>query len=173
MVEAASSAAAAAGLAAVDDSVVVDVVTEVAAAVVLREDGKGETLKSNARNPLPTNYRPELDVTEELGPELLSRYLQLVGILRWAEELGRIDIFHECSIMSQYQANPRAGHLQALYHIFAYLKSHTKMGRIAYDAKDPDVDMSVFATNADWTEFYGDVEKRSYPRECLSHAVDP
>ena len=44
------------------------------------------------RNPLPSNYRPEIGVTEELCPKLLYRYLQLVGILCWAIELIRIDI---------------------------------------------------------------------------------
>ena len=43
------------------------------------EDDNCEVLKSNFRNPYPSNYRLEIDVTEELCPELLSRYLQLVG----------------------------------------------------------------------------------------------
>ena len=126
---------------------------------LLNEDGRGEVLKSNARNPLPTKYRPELDVTDELGPDMLSRYLQLIGILRWAIELGRVDIFFETSLLSQYQANPRIGHLEALYHIFAYLKNHQDMGRIAYDPKAPSIDEAVFNSDADWTEFYGDVEE--------------
>ena len=126
---------------------------------LFEEDGDGYTLKNNAKNPLPTNYRPELDVTPELGPELLSRYLQLIGICRWAIELGRIDIFLEVSTLSQYQANPREGHLEALYHVFAYLKKHPDIGRIGYDPKQPLIDESVFASNADWKEFYGDVEE--------------
>jgi hypothetical protein len=123
------------------------------------EDGEGYVLKNNAKDPFPANYKPELDVTDELGPELLSRYLQLIGICRWAIELGRIDIFHEVSVLSQYQANPRSGHLETLYHVFAYLKSHLDMGRIAYDSKTLDVDESVFEHDVDWTEFYGDVEE--------------
>ena len=50
------------------------------------------------------------------------------------------------------------GHLETLYHVFAYLKSHLDLGLIAYDSKTPYVDESVFAHNADWKEFYGDVE---------------
>ena len=61
--------------------------------------------------------------------------------------------------MSQYQANPRIGHLEALYHIFAYMKKHLDMGRLAYDLKTPEVDESVFVNNVDWKEFYGDVEE--------------
>jgi hypothetical protein len=95
------------------------------------EDGEGYVLKNKVKNPFPANYKPELDVSDELGPELSSRYLQLIGIARWAIELGRIDIYLEISLLSQYQANPRVGHLEALYHVFAYLKNHLDMGRIA------------------------------------------
>ena len=126
---------------------------------LLDEDGQGYALKNSVKNPFPTDYKPELDVTKELGPELASRYLQLIGIARWAVELGRIDIFLEVSLLSQYQASPREGHLEALYHIFAYLKNHQDMGRIAYDSTTPDVDESAFVHNADWTDFYGDVEE--------------
>ena len=61
--------------------------------------------------------------------------------------------------MSQYQANNRIGHLEDLYHTFSYLKSHMEMGRISYDPMVPNVDLSVFNDNADWTGFYGDVEE--------------
>ena len=95
-------------------------------------------------SPVYGRYRPELDVTVELDADMMSRFLQLIGILRWAVELGRIDIFHEVSILSQHQALPREGHLEAVYHIFAYLKNkdHRKYGRIGYDPSDPIVDLS-------------------------------
>jgi hypothetical protein len=47
---------------------------------LLAEDGEGYVLKNMAKNPFPMNYQPELDVSNELGPELSSRYLQLIGI---------------------------------------------------------------------------------------------
>ena len=115
------------------------------------EDGEGyHMLKNNAKNSLPVNYKPELDVTQELGPELLARYLQLIGICcRWAIELGRIDIFHEVSILSQHQVNPCEGHLEALYHVFAYLKKHPDMGRLGFDPNQLIIDESAFTSNAD------------------------
>jgi hypothetical protein len=121
---------------------------------LLDEDGEGYVLKNNAKDQFPANYKPKLDITDELGPELLSRYLQLIGISQWAIELGRIDIFHKVSVLSQYQANPRVGHLETLYHVFAYLKNHLDMGRIAYDSRTPAIDKSVFMQNADWKKFY-------------------
>jgi len=59
-----------------------------------------------------------------LTPEIVTRYQGLIGILRWAVELGRIDIFVEVSMLSSHNAMPRVGHLEAVYHIFAYLKKH-------------------------------------------------
>ena len=68
---------------------------------------------------------------------MISRYLQLIGICRWAVELGLIDIFLEVYLLSQYQACPRLGHLEVLYNLFAYLKKHPDMGRLAYDSNAP------------------------------------
>ena len=111
---------------------------------LLLEDGNCEVLKSNARNLLPSNYRPQIDVTELLGPELLFWYFQLVGTLCWAIEIGRIDIFHETLLLLQHNDNTRVDCLEALYHIFAYLKIHIKMGCIGYDQMDPNIDFLVF-----------------------------
>ena len=131
---------------------------------LIAEDDPDAKLKSTARNPFPTGYKPELDVTPELNNELGSRFLQLIGILRWAIELGRIDIFVELSQLSQHQALPRRGHLEAtIYHIFAYLKKHENGARIVFDPKTPDIDERVFNSNADWHDVYGDVSEELPP----------
>ncbi len=84
-------------------------------------------------------------MTPELNDHLTSRYLQLMGILRWAIELGRVDVFVEVS-----------QHLEAAYHIFAYLKHH-ETSRLAFDPKIPNVNEAAFNANADWSNFYGNV----------------
>lgn len=130
---------------------------------LLAEDGR--ELKSGSRphkGPLPYKYKPELDVTDECDAEMTSRYQQLIGILRWAVELGRIDIQAEVAFMSQYQASPREGHLEALYLIFHYLSKNPKK-RLVMDANEPFVDESMFNINADWMEFYGDVVEEDPP----------
>ena len=69
---------------------------------LLAEDGR--ELKSGKRNhkgPLPPGYKPELDVSPELDADKVQRYQQLIGILRWAIELGRVDILTETAMMSQ------------------------------------------------------------------------
>ena len=74
--------------------------------------------KMSGKQPLPRSYMPELEQSYELGTELMLQYLQLIRILRWAVELGRIDIFCEVAMMLQYSASPIIGHLEGLYHIF-------------------------------------------------------
>jgi hypothetical protein len=130
---------------------------------LIAEDNPEVKLKTTARNPFPSGYKPELDVTTELNDELGSRFLQLIGILRWAIKLGRLDIFVEVSQLSQHQTLPRRGHLEALYHIFAYLKKHENGARIDFDPKTPDIDERVFNSNANWRDFYGDVQEEMPP----------
>jgi hypothetical protein len=109
-----------------------------------------------------SGYRPELDVTDELDSNMSSRYSQLIGILRWMVELGRVDIYYEVSVLSQYLALPRVGHLEAVYHIFSYLWKHDKSS-IVFDPADPIYDPVAFM-EYDWSEFYGDVAEELPPR---------
>lgn len=131
---------------------------------LLEEDGDDKRMRTTARTPFPTNYRPEVDLTPELGPEMASRFMQLIGVLRWAVELGQLDIFHELSQLSEHQALPREGHLEALYHIFAYLKQMGKRKKmIVFDPVAPDLDLSHII-KADWSDFYPDAYEQSSPR---------
>jgi hypothetical protein len=47
------------------------------------------------------------------------------------------------------------------------------MGKLAYDSKRPEIDKSIFHHNADWKEFYGDVEEELPPNmpEPRGHSV--
>jgi len=67
---------------------------------------RGYALKSKAPSVLPSGYRPELDVTDYCSGEEHSYYMQQIGVLRWAVELGCIDITTEVSIMSGFMAAP-------------------------------------------------------------------
>eukprot|EP00957_Ditylum_brightwellii_P000573 44467-Ditylum_brightwellii.AAC.1 len=109
-------------------------------------------------NLLPYNYKPELDSSEYLNDTMANHYLQLVGILRWAVELGRIDIATEVSVMLQHNAAPHAGHLEAVYGIFYCLSKHD-MSQIPFDGKLSEVDERAFHTGADWKDFYGEVKE--------------
>ena len=83
--------------------------------------------RSGRHTPFSTiEYRPELDHTPLCDDNLANVYQNLIGVLRWLCELGRIDILHEVSILSQYLAEPRIGHLKQVLNIFYYLKYHNR-----------------------------------------------
>ncbi len=74
-----------------------------------------------------------------------------------------MDVFVEVSQLSQHQVLPRRGHLEALYHIFAYLEKHENGAWIVFDPLTPNIDERVFNPNADWRDFYGDVSEELPP----------
>ena len=124
-------------------------------------------LPTPTRAPWPSNYHPEADVTAELSPTKASYYQSLIGILRWIVELGRGDIAMEVSAMASMMALPREGHLDAVFHIFAFLKSKHN-GVTVFDPSEPDIDESQFPRE-DWSATpYGDCNE-----EIPSNAPPP
>ena len=67
-----------------------------------RQDNKRWKLPANVNAPMQATYRPELDVTPELDGKYASYYQSLIGVLRWMEKLGRVDICLEVSILSSH-----------------------------------------------------------------------
>lgn len=118
---------------------------------------KGLRLPSKCVTPLRSGYKPELDCTGELKADGLQWYQEMIGSLRWAVEIGRVDILLEVSVMSKYLAMPREGHLEQVLHIMGYLKCHKKL-RLMFDSSCPKVDERWFTTY-DWEEFYRDAEE--------------
>ena len=109
--------------------------------------------------PMSASYVPELDVTEELSEEDTTFYQELIGVLRWATEIGRVDILLEVSLLSQYQANPREGHLEQLLHIFGYLNRHAKV-TLYLSPELPLIEYGEFRTRKeDFSEIYRDAEE--------------
>ena len=108
------------------------------------------TSHNQTKRPMDQKYRPELDVSPELDPVQAQRYQQLIGMLRWACELGRVDIMFEVSLLSSHLALPREGHLEAAYGIFAYLNKHDR-SRTVMDCNYPAEDPSVFY-DTDWSK---------------------
>jgi hypothetical protein len=92
-----------------------------------------------------------------LNHQQQNYYQGLIGVLRWICELGRIDIIMPVSLMSRYLAQAREGHLNQVFHMFAYLKQHDR-SRLVFDDSYPVVDQSRFH-ECDWTEFYPDAKE--------------
>ena len=133
-------------------------------AAIKEVENKNGKLDSKATTPIAKSYSPELDSTDELKSHEITYYQELIGILRWATEIGRVDILHEISILSAYQASPRHGHLKQLLHIFAYLKTKPKL-TLYFDPDLPNIDYSTFQTNNDdFKEYYRDAVEEDPPR---------
>jgi hypothetical protein len=107
--------------------------------------------------PFESSYRPELDTTPELALAGHRYFQELIGVLRWGVEIGRLDILLEVSLLSAYLACPREGHLEAALHIFGYLK-HFPKRKLAFDHGHPPINQKRF-TKYDWTDFYRDAEE--------------
>lgn len=117
----------------------------------------GKQLPKRCSAPLTSGYHPAEDVSLELDADDTQFYQEAIGMLRWAVEIGRIDILLEVALMSQYLANPRLGHLEEVYHIFGYLKQTGKR-TIYLDPDDPSIAESRF-TKFDWVDFYKDYQE--------------
>ena len=95
-------------------------------------------------------------MTDECDDKHMLRFQQLIGILRWDVEFGKINIQMEVSLISQYQASTREGHMEALYLVFHFMSNSFKK-RLVMDPHEPNVDKIDFNSYADWNEFYRDM----------------
>ena len=122
---------------------------------------KGIRLPLRCVTPLGSKYRPELYTTAELKADGLQWYQELIGFLRWAVELGRVDILLETALMSKHLVLPREGHLEQVLHIVGYLKQHKKL-RLLFDCSAPCVNDKWFKSY-DWIDFYRDAKEAIPP----------
>ena len=109
----------------------------------LAKEYDGRKLFKRASALFAPNYKPELDMSSELGPKQVTYYQSLVGVLQWMIELGRVDMITEVNTMAGFLAMPREGHLDNVFHMFAYLKiKHNS--RMVFDPSYPEIDMNDF-----------------------------
>ena len=117
-----------------------------------------QQLPSKCKTLMTAGYRPERDVSAELTSVGVQRYQELISVLLWAAELGRVDILPEPAMLSTYMALPRKGHLEQVYHVFGYLKTHSKR-RLFFDPWHPDIDEHTFSSY-EWYDFYHDAKEQ-------------
>ena len=75
---------------------------------------------------LKSGYQPKLDTSPEVKQDGLQRDQEVIGMLHWAVELGRVDVLLETALMSTHLTLPRRGHLERLYHIFGLTEFQSK-----------------------------------------------
>ena len=126
------------------------------------EESGGQILSSRYNTPMDVNYKPEMDITPLLPVRLITKYQSYIGILRWAVELGRIDILYEVSRLSSFNAQPREGHFKAVLRVFSYLKKHLN-SRLVLDDKPITVSPHIFQAKVDWNDFYPEAAEEKSP----------
>ena len=92
-------------------------------------------------------------------------------MLRWATELGRVDILMEVSLLSQYQVSARKGHVIKALRIFALLKTNPKLS-LYMDPQPPNLDYSIFSDDVDeFKEYYRDAKEEMNHRIPIPRGV--
>jgi hypothetical protein len=116
-------------------------------------DEIGERLSTKVSTPMSQGYCPEVDTTPELDAKRANCFQGLVCAMPWICELGRIDmILVDVAMLSRFLAAPRRGHLDQVFHIFAYLKRYNRSSMV-FDETQPLLDESRFH-KCDWSEYY-------------------
>ena len=110
-------------------------------------------------------YQPELYESPELKADGVRYYQNLIGVLRWLVELGRVEILYEVPTISTHLSMARIGHLQELFNMFGYLKANPKR-RLAFNPDHLMVDERQFKMY-DWHDFYRGV-KEAIPGDMLT-----
>ena len=131
---------------------------------------KGLRLPNKCVTPLSSGYRPEMDVTAELKADGVQWYQEMIGQLRWAIEIGRVDILLEVSLLSQHLALPREGHLEQVIHVMGYLNDHKKL-RLMFDKSAPSFNEKFFDTY-DWTDFYRGAHEKIPPNMPTARGLE-
>ena len=88
--------------------------------------------------PMEKADHPELNDTEELGPEDMKKYQSLIGTLQWAVSIGRFNIATAVMTMSKFRSAPKSGHLSRVRRIVGYL-TKMKHGVVRFRVGKPDL----------------------------------
>lgn len=105
-------------------------------------------------SPMEKDDHPELDDSDFLQGDEITRYQMLIGCAQWAVSLGRWDIQYAVNTMARFAMMPREGHLRRMMRLFGYLKYYAK-ARNLFDPTDPSYDDFKFTEN-DWEGLYPD-----------------
>ena len=68
-------------------------------------------LPTKCKMTMVTKYEPDINITADLKANGIQYFQELIGVLRWACEIGRVDILLETSLLSTHLASPCIGHL--------------------------------------------------------------
>ena len=91
----------------------------------LQFNKKQSDVNYSARNPFcPINYKLALDTIILCDDKLTNYFENVISVLRWIMELGRIDIAFKVSSLSKFLSYPRTEHIYQVLHIYKYQETH-------------------------------------------------
>ena len=93
---------------------------------------------------MSSDYRPELDATAKMDANDITMFQELIGDLRWSTKICRVDILHEVLVLLAFQAEPREGNLNQVFHIFSFTEKNPKL-TIYFDPRFPNIDPTSFS----------------------------
>lgn len=102
--------------------------------------------------PAQPKYHPELDETKLLDDDNIQLYLSYIGIIRWAIELGRVDLCMASGVMARLSAFPRKRHMVVVLRILRYNKKHI-VSRLVFDQEKRAFN-DIEWLSGDWSQFY-------------------
>jgi hypothetical protein len=71
---------------------------------------------------------PEAQRSRRTDTAFVQRYQSMVGTLNWLATITRPDIAFDTGLVARYNADPCSEHMDAVVHIFAYLKATVDFG---------------------------------------------
>ena len=95
----------------------------------------GDIPKRN--NPCEQDIHLECDQSPLLNATEHRQFQQLVGILNWIMQIGRVDIAYATISLARFVAAPRRTHLQHALYVFGYLRKFPN-ARTVVNSCDPD-----------------------------------
>ena len=108
-------------------------------------------------NPMDPHYHAEVDGSDFLEGDEISKYRMMVGSLNWLVTLGRYDIHYTVCTLARHMMIPRKGHMMAMRRVFGYLKQNPNFS-IEFDVTEPDFSMHKIE-KYDWFPLYGSVQE--------------
>ena len=121
----------------------------------------------NVKSPLEKNDHPELDYTELCNEEQITKYMCMIGQLRWAITLSRYNILACVMSMSRFRLAPKIGYLERMKSLYGYL-GKTKHFAIRYRTKAPDYS-HLPKQEYEWTRTIYEMLKKKSQRIYLNH----
>ena len=116
--------------------------------------GINHSLTTKCKVKVSPGYHPAVDESPDLDKDRIKIYQELIRVLRWEIEIGRVDILLEVALLSNYLTMRRKVDLGQVYQIFGHLKQISRK-RLLFDPEHPDITEERFA-RFNWEDLYKD-----------------